>query len=487
MVELPDLSEFRSDAAAGASEPVDSSPQEIRLKPAPEGGLARSLEKRRLQVYLFLIIADVTLTLACFFAIAVTYFGTISNWRLLDSGMVPAYLMLPMYLTIAIYNGTYSRKGLTEWKRASFRAASAVIVSAALLNLFAFFAKINTDFSRFVFTTGSIASIGGLFVIRYLVARFLRHRWGPSAINCLVIHAGGPAFSLPNAYHIDAEHCGLDPNLEDPHALDRLSRYVRNMDEVVVSCQADSRVRWARALKSIGIHGEVVDGASRDIGALGVVHRDEVGISALLVSRGHLGIRARAAKRLLDLALTVPAVILLSPLFAIVALLIKLEDGGPILFVQRRMGRGNRFFSIYKFRSMREADDNGDRSASKDDDRVTRIGRFIRRTSIDELPQLLNVIKGDMSLVGPRPHALGSTAGSKLFWQVDARYWQRHSLRPGITGLAQIRGLRGATDTEHDLANRLEADLEYLSGWSVWRDLLILAATCRVLVHDRAF
>jgi len=136
---------------------------------------------------------------------------------------------------------------------------------------------------------------------------------------------------------------------------------------------------------------------------------------------------------------------------------------------------------------MREADADGNRSASKDDDRITPIGRLIRRTSIDELPQLINVLKGDMSLVGPRPHALGSKAGDKLFWQVDRKYWQRHGLRPGITGLAQVRGYRGATDREADLTNRLKSDLEYIKDWSLWRDIKILFATLKVLVHDRAF
>ena len=118
---------------------------------------------------------------------------------------------------------------------------------------------------------------------------------------------------------------------------------------------------------------------------------------------------------------------------------------------------------------------------------MTRVGQFLRRTSIDELPQLLNVVKGEMSIVGPRPHALGLQAGEKLFWEVDTRYWQRHSLRPGMTGLAQIRGLRGATDTEDDLSSRLQADLEYLAGWSLLRDVSISFATLRVSVHDRAY
>lgn len=118
---------------------------------------------------------------------------------------------------------------------------------------------------------------------------------------------------------------------------------------------------------------------------------------------------------------------------------------------------------------------------------MTRVGAFIRKTSIDELPQLINVLKGDMSIVGPRPHPLGSRAANKLFWEVDDRYWHRHAAKPGLTGLAQVRGYRGATRLEADLTDRLHADLEYLDTWSIWRDLLIIFMTFRVLVHRNAY
>lgn len=227
----------------------------------------------------------------------------------------------------------------------------------------------------------------------------------------------------------------------------------------------------------------------REIGALGVIQRAEINTTTLLVSAGPLGLRARAAKRLLDVAVSIAALIVAVPILAVAAAAIKLEDGGPILFRQNRVGRRNQLFSIYKLRTMKvdRADGDGRRSASKDDDRVTRVGRWLRRTSIDELPQLFNVLKGDMSLVGPRPHATGSLAGEKLFWEVDQRYWQRHSLRTGLTGLAQIRGFRGATDHEDDLSSRLQSDLEYINGWTILRDVRILLATAMVLLHDRAF
>lgn len=128
------------------------------------------------------------------------------------------------------------------------------------------------------------------------------------------------------------------------------------------------------------------------------------------------------------------------PLFAIIAILIKRESEGPVFFMQTRIGLSNRHFKMYKFRSMRveSCDANGSQSTARDDDRITRIGAFIRKTSIDELPQLINVLKGDMLIVGPRPHALGSRAADKLFWEVDHRCWYRHATKPGLTGLAQV-------------------------------------------------
>jgi lipopolysaccharide/colanic/teichoic acid biosynthesis glycosyltransferase len=134
-----------------------------------------------------------------------------------------------------------------------------------------------------------------------------------------------------------------------------------------------------------------------------------------------------------------------------------------------------------------KADSQGRRSAAKDDDRITRIGRILRMTSVDELPQLLNVLMGDMSIVGPRPHALGSRAADKLFWEIDERYWHRHTTKPGLTGLAQVRGYRGATHSESDLIKRLQADLEYLDHWSLLKDVWILFRTVRVILHPNAY
>jgi lipopolysaccharide/colanic/teichoic acid biosynthesis glycosyltransferase len=280
---------------------------------------------------------------------------------------------------------------------------------------------------------------------------------------------------------------GLRANLNDPHALDRFGLVLRNIDRVIVSCPAARRADWALMLKGANVDGEVLDDEVARLGAQGA--RVEGGHGLLLVSAGPLGLRDRIIKRMLDASAAGLAIFFLSPLLVATAIAIKLQDGGPVFFIQRRMGRGNRFFNMYKFRSMSVAlsDSDGYVSASKGDHRVTRVGKFIRSTSIDELPQLFNVLLGDMSLVGPRPHAIGSQAGSKLFWEVDLRYWQRHSLKPGLSGLAQVRGFRGATEKESDLVSRLQSDLEYLEGWTILRDIKIIFLTLRVLVHDNAF
>ncbi|MGX7896315.1 sugar transferase [Tsuneonella sp. HG222] len=452
---------------------------------APANGLARPLEKRRLQFYVAQIFVDVCIILLAFVMASQIYVGEPFETPF----MLPANLLWPIYLTIAMYNRTYSQDSLRDWRKGMQRALTALLISGGLLNFFAFFARINAEFSRFGFVIASVFMIVLIMLSRRVLVSISQRVFGPNPLNLLVINAGGPPVNLPDAYRINAAEQGLEPRLDDPHSLDRFARYVANMDQVLITCPDGDRVRWAMVLKGAGIHGEVTSDYMNEIGALGVIRREPDGLATLLVATGPLGFRARILKRTLDIAVSLGALLVALPILAVAAVLIKLEDGGPVLFNQRRIGRRNQLFSIHKLRSMSVArgDADGNTSASKGDVRVTRIGAFLRKSSIDELPQLFNVLKGDMSLVGPRPHAIGSLAGEKLFWEVDERYWHRHSLRPGLTGLAQIRGFRGATDKESDLTGRLQSDLEYLAGWTIWRDISILFATFRVLAHDRAF
>lgn len=441
------------------------------------------LERRRLQCYLAQMLGDILAILAGFCLAGYLYLSQLG----LEQAFELAQLLLPVYLTLALYNAAYSLSALQSAIYGARRALLSLAMAVAVVVFIAFYTKSSAEFSRVLFTLGAILAVLAVAWLRFQMAAFVRWRCGARVTNELVIDDGGSALDWPGAFHVDAQALGLRPVLDDPAALNRIGAVFHGMDRVAVSCSPPRRAAWAMILKGANIAGEVLDDSVAELGAQGA--RIAAGHGLLRVSIGPLGLRARVAKRVFDLVLAGGALIVLSPLLLLTCVAILLEDGAPILFVQRRVGRSNRFIQIYKFRSMRAArsDDAGDQSTRRDDERLTRVGRFIRQTSIDELPQLINVIEGKMSLVGPRPHALGSQAGDKLFWEVDRRYWLRHALKPGLTGLAQIRGLRGATEQEQDLADRLRADLEYLDGWSLWRDARILAATLKVLVHEKAF
>ena len=188
-----------------------------------------------------------------------------------------------------------------------------------------------------------------------------------------------------------------------------------------------------------------------------------------------------ASKRLLDIMISFSALVMLSLLFLVIAVIIKRDSPGPVFFSQQRWGRDGKKITIYKFRSMRSdlCDNTGVKQTVVDDPRITRIGAFIRRTNIDELPQLINVLKGDMSLIGPRCHAVGMLASGMLFEELVPEYHQRHAMRPGLSGLAQIRGWRGPTTRRGEARARVMCDLYYVSNYSLLLDLKILVATLR--------
>lgn len=190
-------------------------------------------------------------------------------------------------------------------------------------------------------------------------------------------------------------------------------------------------------------------------------------------------------KTIEDLVLGIPITLCALPVMAIIALAIKIDSRGPILYKQKRHTLNNKEFDIYKFRSMRY---NPNPSAqklvqtSRDDDRITRVGRFLRASSLDEIPQLFNVLKGDMSLVGPRPHAVNMRTEERLGNEITSTYAHRHRVKPGLTGWSQVNGARGATDNSAQLYRRVRLDLEYIENWSVMLDLKILAMTFGVVI-----
>lgn len=452
---------------------------------AANGGrvVVRSLEQRRVRLYMGMLLFDVA-TLLGSFALAGWAYGQGLASR---SVLLEGELLLPLFLTLALLKDVYSIRALEEWRYGAGQVLWALAVSAALLIFVTFYLKSTATFSRVVFTGGLALTALSLVLSRAAVGLWIARAWGARVTNVMHIDAGGPAVDVAKAIRVDALASGLVADPHDHAARDRLGRLLVNIERVVVSCPYDDRLAWAQMLRASGVRGEVVTDRLNELAPLALVV--EADWRSLVVSTGPLGLRQRIMKRAFDMSIAMGGLLLLAPLMLLVAIAIRMEDGGPAVFVQRRLGRGNRYFPMFKFRSMRAdpAGRDGARSAVPDDARLTRVGRFIRRTSIDELPQLINVLRGEMSLVGPRPHALGSQAGSKLFWEVDRAYWNRHTLRPGLTGLAQVRGHRGATDQEKHLTDRLDADLEYLRTWSLRGDAWIVLRTLGVIVHPRAF
>lgn len=438
---------------------------------------------RRLSLYAGALATDCLIIFGAFAIGNLVHSGN----PLAHGGQRIAAALLPLYLLISLHRRSYSADLMTSWRRSALRSATALVTAAAAIGLIAFFLRASMLVSREMSGVAFALSLVALVASRFALHRVARRLFGDSPLSELLICDGVAARPRPGMTMVDARTLDLEPDIADPHMLDRLGRLLHRADRVVVACPNERRVAWAIALKGANIQGELLAPEMDALGPLGSARFGDR--TTLIVSVGPLSMQNRALKRGLDLALALTALVALAPLMALVAIAVKLESKGPVFFVQSRLGRGNRLFAMCKFRSMKAdlCDASGNRSTSRSDDRITRVGRVIRATSIDELPQILNVLKGDMSFVGPRPHALGSLAGDQLFWEVDQRYWHRHTTKPGITGLAQVKGFRGATHIREDLVNRLQADLDYLNGWSIWRDIAILAATFKVLLHKNAY
>lgn len=397
-------------------------------------------------------------------------------------------VLVPIYFAIALPNHVFTSANALKPRIGTPRCLTTFLATLSAVLFVIFALQAGESFSRILFVIGGMLALIVLLPLgRWLLAAVAVRLFGRSLTSELVLIDGLDLnASETDAVILPAERLG-SPLGDDPIFLDRLGRCVEQLDRLIVLCPPTRRAFWTAVLRGSDVRTEVLVPELDDLGALGIA--TFANRRTLIVASGPLGTTDRLLKRAMDLVLILTSLPITLLLLAVTALAIKLDTRGPVVFSQSRVGLGNRQFQLYKFRSMRVAalDDHGTLSTARDDDRVTRVGRFIRATSLDELPQIFNVLAGSMSIVGPRPHALGSRAGDQLFWNIDTTYWHRHAVKPGMTGLAQIRGHRGSTENEIDLRNRLGADLEYLSAWSIWRDIVIIVLTVRVLVHRNAF
>ena len=263
-------------------------------------------------------------------------------------------------------------------------------------------------------------------------------------------------------------------------------RALASIERIVITVPQGAAQRVAQLLERLsGLPHEIAlaveqagDGASGQIGALNM---------ARMGGRRMVARRA-AAKRAQDIIIGSLGLLAALPIGLLVALAVRLDSPGPVFFRQKRHGFNNEEIWVLKFRSMRHecADATAARQVTKDDDRITRVGKFIRKTSLDELPQLINVLRGEMSLVGPRPHAVGMKSGGANAASLVNSYSHRHRMKPGLTGLAAINGSRGPVDDAESLRRRVMLDLSYIERQSVWLDLWIMVMTLPLMLGDKS-
>lgn len=447
-----------------------------------DGGTRRRLTPFALRLRLsFLVVASDLMAFVLAFAIVAPLKTLVGSWFSIMA------VALPIYIGMALGTMAYGGRALRNKGGSLSAALRAALFTFAILFLISYFFRVERQVSRLSLLCMMALTILMIALGRIALRAIIAKLWPTQVWRELLIVDGVATDPVPGIPMIDAAAIGLIPDLRDPAMFNRFAQMLHGIDRVTVMSKSENCQNWAMMLKGGNAHGEIVVDT---IGRFGAIGLGKLGnYDTVKVATGPLDVEQRLIKRAFDLALCIPIIVALAPVLVLVSIAIKLDSPGPVFFRQRRIGRNNAYFDIIKFRSMHVAqlDQHGAKSTQRQDKRVTRVGRLIRKTSIDELPQLFNVLGGSMSLVGPRPHALGSLAGDHLFWDVDERYWHRHVLKPGITGLAQVRGYRGSTLLREDLIKRLQADLEYASNWSLWRDVRILFMTFGVVVHHNSF
>jgi Undecaprenyl-phosphate glucose phosphotransferase len=390
-------------------------------------------------------------------------------------------------------------------------------LSAAFMAIFAAFAglmflsKAGTHFSRVWLASWLMSSIAMTTLYRLATSRLLRRLRSNGQLlrRCVLVGGGEPARRLVEALETsatDIEIVGVFDDRHDHRSPTTIGHYRKlgtiaelvdfarrsRVDLLAVTFPLTAEARLMQVLKQLWVlpvdirlsaHMQALRFRPRAYSYVGEV--PFLDLADKPIANWDSLVKIFEDKLLASLAL-----IGLLPLMALTALAIKLDSRGPVLFRQRRYGFNNELIEIFKFRSMHveSSDPDAVRLVTRDDKRVTRVGRFIRKWSIDELPQLFNVLNGTLSLVGPRPHAREAKARDRLYAEVVDGYFARHRVKPGITGWAQINGWRGETDTEEKLAHRVDHDLYYIENWSLMLDLFILAATpFALLKSDNAY
>jgi Undecaprenyl-phosphate glucose phosphotransferase len=440
-----------------------------------------------------------------FLGVLVSYFAASGLYRLLvaeqDSSVGAGLVVAAVFVTIAYFQGIYDHHRLlnTLWQ---LRKTLAVwIISLTILAVEAFLLKSSADLSRgttlLFAATGGVA-LGGLRLVwrvalnsSYAKVRLVDRKVVLLSLKPLDFTSSRFKDLRKHGFNV-VRHFVLEPS-EDGAGWDHVVRGVVHQARAADAEEYLLVIDWDEMplLQKLSQHLRVVPQPIRllpDFPIADLVSRPFQPVSgtvAIEIQRAPLSVFERAQKRCLDIGLASFALLLLAPLLVTAAIMIKLDSMGSVIFKQSRRGFNGKPFEIWKFRSMTVAE-NGHvvTQAKRTDARVTRVGRVMRRTSIDELPQLWNVLRGEMSLVGPRPHAL---AHDNYYDQLISNYVYRHHMKPGLTGWAQVNGFRGETPTIDLMEKRVEYDVWYVSNWSIWLDIRIILKTALALIQQEAY
>ncbi len=407
-------------------------------------------------------------------------------------------------------SGTYSLAALLNPFRHLARLIGTWSLVFCVVALLLFALKTGADVSRAWFSTWALSGLMLFIAGRFLFAAVMRHLNQNGAFNRrAVLVGGGPhaesvVATLENSYDTGVSLVGIFDDRNDDRSPDEtrgmkklgtipdLIDFVRStrVDTLIITFPVTAEDRLMAILHQLWIlpvdirlsaQGQKLRYRPRAYSYIG-------NLALLDLFDRPLGDWGPLFKSIEDKVIATLALVLLSPVFAAVALAVKLDSKGPVFFRQKRYGFNNELIEVYKFRSMfaDKSDADARKLVTKGDARVTRVGHFIRKTSLDELPQLFNVLRGELSLVGPRPHATQASAAGSLYESVVDGYFARHKVKPGMTGWAQINGWRGETDTEAKIERRVEHDLYYIENWSLTFDLYILARTPLALLKTES-
>ena len=411
------------------------------------------------------------------------------------------------FITFMSIRKNYSLKRLLRFSRQAREFTAVWLMIFGMLTFVAFTMKIGTEFSRGSAFTFFLAGFAVFMVWRMAVTSMARAAVANGAFAkkriIVVAEQGQIAVSRPlveivrhgclpvrtfEISHSEMTSPGITTSLGAKLAQLILDARSERVEDVYLLVGWHHRrkieaIMDVLAVLPVSVHLVPDDNAARFLNSTII---DMGATWAAELRRAPLTKTEMAAKRLFDLSLSVVAITLLSPVLLAIGLLVKMDSPGPALFFQKRNGFNGHAFEICKFRTMTVMEEGENvRQADRDDPRVTRIGRWLRRLSIDELPQLINVIAGDMSLVGPRPHA---TCHDSEYEKLIAKYAFRHHVKPGITGWAQVNGFRGGTPRLEMMEQRIEHDIWYINNWTPWLDVKIILQTVLVsLRHPSAY